>query len=59
MYVGLKIGSVSVLLILISNEFHNEIVLGTKECRKEFVFAKVEGKQFYSDWVQKWKEGKR
>ena len=55
MYVGLKIGSVSVLLILISNEFHNERVLGTKESRKEFVCAKVEGRQFYSDWVQKWK----
>ena len=26
--------------ITIGNEFHNEIVLGTKECKKEFVCAK-------------------
>ena len=31
---------ISVLVILLGNEFHNEIVLGTKECKKEFVWAK-------------------
>ena len=36
----LKIGSVSMLVTLLGSEFHNEIVLGTKECKKEFVFAK-------------------
>jgi len=25
---------------LLGNEFHNEIVLGTKECKNEFVCAK-------------------
>ena len=28
------------LVTLLGNEFHNETVLGTKECKKEFVCAK-------------------
>ena len=40
MYVGFKIGSVSMLVTLPGSEFHNEIVLGTKECIKEFVWEK-------------------
>ena len=31
----LKLGSVSMLVILLGNRFHSEIVLGTKECEKE------------------------
>ena len=31
----LKLGSVSMLVILLGNGFHSEIVLGTKECKKE------------------------
>ena len=31
------IASVGVLVTLLGNEFHSEIVLGTKEYKKEFV----------------------
>ena len=33
-------------MTLLGNEFHNEIVLGTKECKNEFVCAKGEGRQY-------------
>ena len=28
------------IVTLLGNEFHNDTVLGTKECKKEFVCAK-------------------
>ena len=32
------------LVTLLGNEFHNETVLGTKECKKELCAQKVEDK---------------
>ena len=37
MHMCFKIASVGVLVTLLGNEFHSEIVLGTKEDKKELV----------------------